>query len=52
MAEILVHKTSEKILLWMHRNNITGQEIAKKVAKKVLENLSEKPKKKDGEDNA
>ena len=29
-----------------------GHEIAKKVAKKVLENLSEKPKKKDGEDNA
>ena len=29
-----------------------GQEIAKKVAKKVLENISEKPKKKDGEDNA
>lgn len=30
MAEVLVHKTSEKILLWMHRNNITGKEIADK----------------------
>ena len=31
---------------------LSSREITKKVAKKVLENLSEKPKKKDGEDNA
>jgi len=24
-------KTSEKVLIWMHRNNITGQEIAIKI---------------------
>lgn len=24
-------KTSEKILIWMHRNNVTGQDIASKI---------------------
>lgn len=24
-------KTNEKILIWMHRNNITGQDIAKNI---------------------
>ena len=24
-------KTSEKVLIWMYRNNITGQEIADKI---------------------
>jgi predicted transcriptional regulator len=29
METISVHKTSEKVLIWMHRNNKSGQEIAK-----------------------
>ena len=28
---MVVHKTSEKIVLWMHRNNISGQLIADKI---------------------
>jgi hypothetical protein len=28
MSTIVVHKTSEKILLWMHRNDKSGQDIA------------------------
>jgi len=28
MSTITIQKTSEKLLIWMHRNNITGQDIA------------------------
>ena len=31
MAEIKIIKTNEKILIWMHRNNISGQKIADKI---------------------
>lgn len=26
-----LHKTNEKIIVWMYRNNITGQQIAEKI---------------------
>lgn len=31
MAEMRIIKTSEKILIWMHRTGITGQKIAKEI---------------------
>ena len=31
MAEIKVYKTNEKILIWMHRTNTSGQQIASKI---------------------
>ena len=31
MAEMKIVKTSEKILIWMHRTGITGQKIASEI---------------------
>jgi len=31
MGEIRIIKTSEKILIWMHRNKISGQQISEKI---------------------
>jgi predicted XRE-type DNA-binding protein len=28
METITVHKTSEKVLIWMHRNKLSGQDVA------------------------
>ena len=31
MAEMKIIKTNEKIIIWMHRTGITGQQIANKI---------------------
>ena len=31
MAEVKIYKQSEKVLIWMHRNNLTGQDLASKI---------------------
>ena len=31
MSTMVVHKTAEKVVLWMYRKNISGQQIAEKI---------------------
>jgi predicted transcriptional regulator len=48
MSEMVLQKTSEKVVIWMHRNNITIQKIADEIgitrqtfSKKLQDNIFE-----------
>jgi hypothetical protein len=43
MAEIKLYKTSEKIIIWMHRENITQQWLADKLGQ-TRQSLAQKIK--------
>lgn len=48
MSEMVLQKTNEKVIVWMHRNNITIQKIADEIgitrqtfSKKLQDNIFE-----------